>query len=173
VAIDFGLGPSHLQFRGGKGNIYLDVIYYIVVHTQTIQSPALNGGISLNQNEFGFLRKKLGKTQKQMAELLGISIKAIQSFEQGWRKVPLHIERQVFFLMAAKVQNSGNSRPCWKIRGCSPKDRNLCPAWEFQVGNLCWFINGTICQGKSRGKWSQKMAFCKKCEVFISFADKW
>jgi hypothetical protein len=94
----------------------------------------------LDQNEFGLLRKKLGKTQKQMAELLGISLKAIQSFEQGWRKVPAHIERQVLFLMAAKAQNSGNSRPCWKIRGCSLKDRNLCPAWEFQVGNLDGFV---------------------------------
>jgi DNA-binding XRE family transcriptional regulator len=127
----------------------------------------------LDHNEFGFLRQKLGKTQKQMAELLGISLKAIQSFEQGWRKVPIHIERQVLFLMAAKVQTSKNSRPCWDVRGCSSKNRLSCPAWEFQVGNLCWFINGTICQGKSLGTWSKKMAVCKKCKVFVSFANKW
>ncbi len=127
----------------------------------------------LKKNEFSFLRQKLGKTQKQMAELLGISLKAVQSFEQGWRKVPVHIERQVLFLMAAKVQVSGNSRPCWDIRGCSSTNRMSCPAWEFQLGNLCWFINGTFCQGKCRGKWAQKMAFCRKCEVFVSFADKW
>jgi DNA-binding XRE family transcriptional regulator len=126
----------------------------------------------LDRGEFSILRQKLGKTQKQMAELLGISLKAIQSFEQGWRNVPVHIERQVLFLIAAKAQISGISRPCWEIRGCSLENRTACPAWEFQVGNLCWFINGTICQGESRGKWSQKMAICKKCAVFASFAKK-
>ena len=144
-----------------------------MVFIQIFYSYAPDGEIRLDHNEFGFLRQKLGKTQKQMAELLGTSLKAIQSFEQGWRKVPVHIERQVFFLMAAKAQTSRNSRPCWDIRGCSLKNRMSCPAWEFQIGNLCWFINGTICQGKSRGKWSQKMAFCRKCKVFVSFANKW
>ncbi|MCK4792980.1 MAG: helix-turn-helix domain-containing protein, partial [Desulfobacteraceae bacterium] len=33
-------------------------------------------------------RKKLGKTQKQLAELLGTSLKAVHSYEQGWRSVP-------------------------------------------------------------------------------------
>jgi hypothetical protein len=36
----------------------------------------------------------LGKTQKQMARLLGISIRTIQSYEQGLRKIPVHTERQ-------------------------------------------------------------------------------
>jgi DNA-binding XRE family transcriptional regulator len=143
-----------------------------VVFKKILYSPAPNGGIPLDHNEFGSLRQKLGKTQKQMAELLGISLKTVQSFEQGWRKVPVHTERQVFFLMAAKVQSSRNTRPCWDIQGCSLNNRRSCPAWEFQLGNLCWFINGTICQGKSRGKWSQKMAVCKKCKVFVSFANK-
>jgi hypothetical protein len=125
----------------------------------------------LNRNQFNNLRQKLGKTQKQMGELLGVSLKAVQSFEQGWRRIPVHIERQVLFLMAARAKISGNSRPCWEIRGCSLNNRNSCPAWEFQVGHICWFINGTICQGKSRGNWSQKMAVCKKCPVFPSFAE--
>ncbi len=142
-------------------------------YSKTFHFSAPNGGVLLDHNEFGFLRQKLGKTQKQMAELLGISVKAIQSFEQGWRKVPVYIERQVLFLMAAKVHSPRNSRPCWDIRRCSVENRMSCPAWEFQIGNLCWFINGTICQGKSRGRWSQKIAFCKKCKVFVSFTDKW
>jgi DNA-binding XRE family transcriptional regulator len=125
----------------------------------------------LERSEFTRLRQKIGKTQKQMGELLGVSIKAIQSFEQGWRRIPVHVERQLLFLIAAKARISGTSRPCWEIRGCALKNRNSCPAWEFQVGHICWFINGTICQGKSRGKWSQKMAVCKKCPVFPSVAE--
>jgi len=49
--------------------------------------------------------------------------------------------------MAAKAKIAGNSRPCWEMRGCSLKTRTACPAWEFQLGHICWFINGTICQG--------------------------
>ncbi|MDH4317770.1 MAG: helix-turn-helix domain-containing protein, partial [Desulfobulbaceae bacterium] len=41
---------------------------------------------------FSNARAKLGKTQKELAELLGISLKAVQSYEQGWRSVPLHVE---------------------------------------------------------------------------------
>jgi DNA-binding XRE family transcriptional regulator len=120
----------------------------------------------MENKEFRILRQKLQRTQKQMSELLGTSLKAIQSFEQGWRKVPLHIERQMLFLMSTKQGMPKNPRPCWDIRKCSPETRQACPAWEFNVGDLCWFINGTICQGKAQGSWGKKMRVCRTCEVF-------
>src|SRR5512137_1460846 len=123
-------------------------------------------GITLNHNEFGLLRQNLQKTQKQMAQLLGTSLKAVQSFEQGWRKVPVHIERQALFLISNRRGGIRKSRPCWDIRGCSPEIREACPAWEFKLGHLCWFVNGTICRGKARGSWPQKMRVCRTCEVF-------
>jgi hypothetical protein len=126
-----------------------------------------DGGITLNHNEFGLLRQNLQKTQKQMASLLGTSLKAIQSFEQGWRKVPVHIERQLLFLMSTKQGIPGKSRPCWDVRDCPAEYRETCPAWEFKVGSLCWFINGTICHGKVQTNWARKMKVCQNCEVFI------
>ena len=45
--------------------------------------------------EFIQFRKELKKTQKQMAGLLGTSIKSIHSYEQGWRRVPAYIEKQI------------------------------------------------------------------------------
>ncbi|MBI5967125.1 MAG: transcriptional regulator [Deltaproteobacteria bacterium] len=120
----------------------------------------------MDSKEFHFLRQKLNKTQKQMSQLLGTSLKAIQSFEQGWRKVPVHVERQILFLWALKRGNGKDMRSCWDIRVCSLQTRQACPAWEFQVGHLCWFINGTICQGKPRESWGRKMKTCRKCEVF-------
>jgi DNA-binding transcriptional regulator YiaG len=122
--------------------------------------------LDLNRREFGFLRQNLQKTQKQMAILLGTSLKAVQSFEQGWRKVPMHIERQLLFLLSTKRMTQGNSCSCWDIRNCPPEVREVCPAWEFNVGGLCWFINGTICLGKVQGSWTKKMKVCRKCEVF-------
>jgi DNA-binding XRE family transcriptional regulator len=56
----------------------------------------------VEKEEFVEARTKLDKTQKDMAHLLGVSVKAIYSYEQGWRAIPTHIERQIFFLLSRK-----------------------------------------------------------------------
>ncbi|MGD0237762.1 MAG: helix-turn-helix transcriptional regulator [Syntrophorhabdales bacterium] len=122
----------------------------------------------MDKKEFSLIHQHLGKTQKQMAQLLGTSPKAIQSFEQGWRNVPTHIERQVLFLMALKYAQKKMARPCWVIKRCSEETRHKCPAREFQTGHLCWFINGTICQGEMRESWHEKMKLYRQCKVFAS-----
>lgn len=122
----------------------------------------------MDSKEFRSFRQKFQKTQKQLSQLLGTSLKAIQSFEQGWRKVPVPIERQMLFLLSMKRRVVKDLKLCWDIRNCSPQIREACPAWEFNVGNLCWFINGTICRGKPQDSWSRKMKICRKCEVFTS-----
>ena len=120
----------------------------------------------MGKNEFSTARQYLGKTQSQMAQLLGVSLKAIQSFEQGWRNIPVHIERQVLFLLASNKSPPMKGRPCWVIRKCLMEIRQNCPAWEFQVGNLCWFINGTNCQGRTQESWQKKMKICRQCKGF-------
>jgi DNA-binding XRE family transcriptional regulator len=127
----------------------------------------------MDGKEFQYLRQKLQKTQKQMAQLLGVSLKAVQSYEQGWRNIPSQAERQALFFLALKMENPQRPLPCWEIRCCNPEMRKSCPAWEFKSGHLCWFINGTICQGKPQANWRQKMALCKKCKVFTSFMKYW
>ena len=122
----------------------------------------------MNHQEFQVSRQQLGKTQKQLSELLGTSLKAVQSFEQKWRKVPVHIERQMLFLLTSKKGKAKEVRPCWEIQNCFPERRQGCPAWEFNAGNLCWFINGTVCEGRVRSSWSSKMNVCRKCKVFRS-----
>ena len=61
----------------------------------------------MEKTEFSGFRIRLGKTQKQLAGLLGMSIKAIRSYEQGRRKIPSHIERNLIFLVInqRKTQN--------------------------------------------------------------------
>ena len=120
----------------------------------------------MDKKEFSQIRGRLGKTQNQMAQLLGVSSKAVQSFEQGWRDIPVHIERQVLFLLAMKRLHNEGNKPCWVIRKCPMEMRRNCPAWEFQSGQLCWFINGTICQGGVQESWRKKMKMCRQCEVF-------
>ncbi len=56
----------------------------------------------MNNKEFHVVRKELRKTQKKLSEILGTSVRAVQSFEQGWRRVPTHVERQLLFLLSMK-----------------------------------------------------------------------
>ena len=122
----------------------------------------------MDRIEFLAIRKKLGKTQKKMGELLGVSIKAIHSYEQGWRKIPAHVERQVFFLLSRLVIDEKSIKPCWVIKKCPTECKKKCPAWEFQAGKLCWFINGTICECQPHKDWKEKMSVCRQCEVLSS-----
>ena len=125
----------------------------------------------VENKEFLQVRKKLNKTQKQMAQLLGTSIKAIHSYEQGWRSVPVHIERQIYFLLSRLRGNSKKINACWTIKRCHPQRKKNCPAWEFQSGELCWFINGTICEGTVQKNWREKMKICRSCEVLTSIME--
>ncbi|MFO7754027.1 MAG: helix-turn-helix transcriptional regulator [Desulfobacteraceae bacterium] len=122
----------------------------------------------MENNEFRKFRTELGKTQKEMAQLLGVSIKAVHSYEQGWRKIPHHVEKQMLFLLFKRFKNGFNEK-CWDILNCPESRRMKCPAWEFDAGELCWFINGTICSAKIHKTWQEKIEECKACSVFPDF----
>ena len=125
----------------------------------------------MDRKEFSYLRKKMNKTQKQVAQLLGTSIKAVHSYEQGWRIIPHHVERQMFFLVSNRKDAKKRKKACWTVKKCPPKQKKQCPAWEFNVGNLCWFINGTICEGTAYKTWKEKMKICRSCDVFVALMD--
>ena len=122
----------------------------------------------MESNEFSNIREYLGKTQSQLANLLCVSTKAIQSFEQGWRKVPVNIERQSLYILSMKRAKEKTTKPCWKIKNCPIEWRISCTAWEFKAGYFCWFINGTFCEGKEKKDWHEKIEVCRQCEVFQS-----
>jgi len=122
----------------------------------------------MDKKEFSQIRQHLGKTQNQMAQLFGISPKAVQSFEQGWRNIPVSTERQLLFLLTMKGSRSKRNRTCWEILKCPMEIKQNCPAWEFQAGYICWFINGTICHGEVQESWQNKIKICRQCKVFRS-----
>ncbi len=83
----------------------------------------------MNKKEFSKIRRHLGKSQREVAQLLGISTKATQSFEQGWRSIPPHVERQTLFLFAMKAGRDEERVPmCWEAKKCSAETRESCPA---------------------------------------------
>ena len=125
--------------------------------------------IPMDSGEFTNFRKKLNKTQKELAQLLGVSLKAAQSYEQGRRTIPVHAERHLFFLVSRIKENRKTIKTCWILKKCSPERKKQCPAWEFKAGKLCWLINGTICEGKVHQNWEDKMKICRSCEVLKPF----
>lgn len=123
---------------------------------------------SVQNKEFSNIRRYLGKSQKELAQLLCVSTKAIQSFEQGWRKISASAERQLLFLLSLKRQLENSIKPCWKIKNCPVEWRENCSAWEFKAGHFCWFINGTFCQGRLEESWEKKIKICRDCKVLQS-----
>jgi len=123
----------------------------------------------MKNEEFVVARKKLDKTQKEISQLLGVSVKAINSYEQGWRSIPTHVERQTFFLLSRKKgRQSLPKKNCWAVKKCPPKRRKECPAYEYKAGKFCWMINGTICKGKPQLSWKEKMKICRECDVILN-----
>lgn len=120
----------------------------------------------MEKKEFAQARKNLGKTQKVLAQLLGVSLKTIHSYEQGWRTIPSHIERQLFFLLANQRGRKKPITPCWEVKQCDRKE--TCPAWEFQSGHLCWFLCGTLCNCGEYTTCKEKIKICRSCEILKS-----
>lgn len=121
----------------------------------------------MDKETFAIARAKLNKTQKELAALLGVSLKAVQSYEQGWRSVPVHAERQLYFLLVNQRKDSKEKRKyCWREKKC--KLKKTCPAWEFQAGHLCWFLSGTQCSCTSGKNWKDKMDICRNCDILSS-----
>ena len=81
----------------------------------------------MKSEEFKYFRQRLKRTQKQIAELLGTSLKAIHSYEQGWRNVPAHVERQMFFLISRLKENRKSRKPCRLFKKCSPEQKKKMP----------------------------------------------
>jgi len=137
-----------------------------LVNEQPIPITVIDARNTLDKSEFSQARRRLGKTQKVLAELLGVSLKTIHSYEQGWRSIPSHIERQLYFLIANQKDRRTEIRPCWEVKQCNLKLD--CPAWEFQSGHLCWFLCGTLCECGQYSTCKEKIEICRKCEIFQS-----
>ena len=113
------------------------------------------------------IRHYLGRSQRDFARLLGISPRTIQSFEQGLRHIPAHIERQaLIYLSLKKISSEDPGIPCWEQNDCKPEWRKNCFAYELRARNFCWAINGTYCHGQYQYTWDQKMDMCRHCPVF-------
>ena len=104
----------------------------------------------MDKQEFKYFRKRLNKTQKQIAQLLGTSIKAIHSYEQGWRSVPVAVERQIYFLISRTKKDKTRTRNCWVIKNAPQiKKRNVRPG-SFMPENFAGLSTGQSVRARIR-----------------------
>ena len=114
------------------------------------------------------IRERLGLTQAEFAAMLGFSIRAIQSCEQGWRQPSPALEKTALLLYIARQQGAAfGSQACWEAQGCSEEARAACVAYKSSQGHLCWFLHGTLCGATSDGDWEHKRSVCIKCKLFL------
>jgi transcriptional regulator with XRE-family HTH domain len=118
---------------------------------------------------FAQLRSSLGKSQRELAELLGISLKAVESYEQGWRNVPAHVERILFFLLFKLNEDQiGAEEPCWESKDCPEDLRTKCVAYVAKEGSFCWFFTGRLCAAAR----DDADGGCYTCAVFTRMLSK-
>lgn len=100
----------------------------------------------MKREDFVGIRKRLGKTQKQIALLLGVSYKTVESYEQGFRNIPVNVERILYYLFFKLNMDRLNSGElCWDKKECPLKIREHCIAWLANEGFFCWFLTGKTC----------------------------
>jgi DNA-binding XRE family transcriptional regulator len=115
----------------------------------------------------GFARARalLGKSQRDLARLLGVSPKAVESYEQGWRRVPSNIEKMLYLLLFKLNERSfACESPCWTMTACPDETRKDCVAYVTGEGHFCWFFTGGLCASAKASGIGER--YCYGCKVF-------
>jgi DNA-binding transcriptional regulator YiaG len=110
------------------------------------------------------IRGILGRTQAELAKAMGLSVKAVQSYEQGWRDVPARVMIQLLILLALFRRHTMGDVPCWETRKCNPAHRSRCASFTMGQGQFCWFVGSEHCL-PSRTKRSGPFLPCMGCPV--------
>lgn len=106
-------------------------------------------------------------SQSELAQLVGFSVRAIQSCEQGWRKPSATLEKAVLLVLMAH-RNGGTMRDvrCWEYMQCSMERCERCITYLSGQGHLCWFLSGTLCKDSDAHEWEEKRVDCVHCRLF-------
>jgi DNA-binding XRE family transcriptional regulator len=111
-------------------------------------------------------RRVLDLSQGKMASLLGVSVRAVQSYEQGWRVPTPAIEKLIGLLLYVHWRRTHPSpAPCWEVSGCPATTCARCVVKTYGAGDLCWMAAGAQCRNPLQDDWETTMARCSRCRV--------
>ncbi len=112
------------------------------------------------------IRQVLGHTQEELAGLLGISHRALQSYEQGWRPIPCRVQQTLALLLYLHYRKTAGKPPsCWRVLNCARARRRRCPAYNLRAGDVCWMIAGAQCNDIAPTETEKMMSACRHCPV--------
>ena len=132
-----------------------------------MQAGADGGIVAAEGASIKAIRGELGLSQAAFARLVGVSVRAVQSCEQGWRRPSTVLEKAALLLLIA--HRRGGQIPslrCWEVMSCPPERRSQCITYRSGQGHLCWFLSGTLCTGPEACDWDQKRSICMHCDLF-------
>jgi len=136
------------------------------VKKNTSRKPraALSGPVAhMDAATFARIRSRLNRSQREIADILGLSLKAVESYEQGWRKIPANVERILWFLYFKLNEKAiAKEAPCWERTDCPDERSGNCVARLAGEGRFCWFFTGKLCDTAREEKGDS----CYTCDVF-------
>jgi DNA-binding XRE family transcriptional regulator len=126
----------------------------------------------MKKEEFIRIRKKLGRTQLEMSELINVSKKTIESYEQGLRQIPDNMSRIIYYVLFKLHMNKLNEKElCWNKNNCPMQIRKKCIAWMAKDGFFCWFLNMKTCLLKRLSN-EENIESCFECDFFKDNLNK-
>ena len=119
------------------------------------------------------IRTELGLTQSELAAYLGISVRTVQSCEQGWRCPGAAVHKPLLLLLITHRRGSKlkNFR-CWEAKQCAQEHRENCLIYISGQGHLCWFLTGNLCTQRLFRRWEDRLAMCNTCDFFLALMQE-
>ena len=133
-----------------------------------ILDPA-HADASINAAEaFHRLRETMGWSRAETAAILGLSRKAVESYELGWRKVPARVWKQALTVAAIQRKYPMGTKPCWELTRCHERVSKNCLCRKLTDGRFCWM---TVTQCCHLAHLDKQMGFenCLSCPVIRQF----
>lgn len=113
------------------------------------------------------VRRQVGQSQSEFADLIGVSLRTVQSCEQGWRNPSPAVEKAALLLLMARRHGAAfSAHSCWESVPCSEAERQGCLVYNTRQGHLCWLLSGHICKGRRLHSWADKKKLCAECDFF-------
>jgi DNA-binding XRE family transcriptional regulator len=110
------------------------------------------------------VRGELGVSQSQLADLVGVSVRTVQSCEQRWRGPSVALEKSLLLLLLAfRNGEEFGQQVCYEAVHPKPGACDQCLARRSGQTHLCWLFSGNTCQGKRLHSWAEKKAACGEC----------
>ena len=114
------------------------------------------------------VRDELKISQATLASYLGVSVRTVQSCEQGWRCPGETVKKALLLLLIThRRREELTELQCWKEMGCTDAQREHCLIYQSRQGHLCWFLLGNQCSAQPNLGWKEKQTMCRQCSFFL------